>query len=59
MNTQHTPKDSREFLNETHIIRKKKAEAKQVSSKNYKKLAELIDLEDDEEDISEYVRYIK
>lgn len=59
MNTHNTPKDSREFLNETHIIRKKKAEAKQVSSKNYKKLAELIDLEDDEEDISEYVRYIK
>lgn len=53
-------KDSREFENETHIVRKKKAEAKRQTVKNYRDLSQFVDNVDDEEfDVDEYVRYIK
>lgn len=53
-------RESREFENESHIIRKKKAEAKKQQVKNYRDRTQFVDNIDEEEfDIDAYVRYIK
>lgn len=53
-------KDTRDFENESHIVRKKKAEAKKHTIKNYRDKTQFVDNIDDEEfDINDYARYIK
>lgn len=59
MNKQLANKDNREFENESHIVRKKKANFTKQTTKNIEQIIELIDPEDDEFDISMYARYIK
>ena len=60
MNSFNQPKDSRDFENETHIARKKKAESKKQHVKNYRDLTKYVDNVDTEEfDVDQYVRYIK
>jgi hypothetical protein len=58
MNQQLLPKDAKDYANESHIARKKRAEATQVSTKNRKEILEMIDI-DEEEDLEQYARYIK
>lgn len=53
-------KDSRDFENESHIARKKKAEFSKQTVKNQKDLYQYVDNIDEEEfDVEKYVRYIK
>ena len=49
----------REFENDSHISRKKKAVANSLHTKNKKQIIELIDSEDEDEDPELYARYIK
>lgn len=48
-----------DYENESHLSRKKKAEANAFHAKNQKQIIDLIDIEDDEEDLDRYIRYIK
>lgn len=51
-------KESQEFENNSHISRKKKAEANKFTKKNHNDIIDLINEEDDE--VAEtYARYIK
>lgn len=61
MNTFSKKQDSREFENESHIVRKKKAEAKKQTVKNFRDRTQFVEHvdEDEEYDIEEYARYIK
>lgn len=52
-------KEFRDYINESHIAHKKRAESHQVSSKNHKRIVELIDIQDDEVDAELYARYIR
>ncbi len=54
-----TTRNIREFENDSHISRKKKAVAIPQHTKNKKQLIELIDSEDEDEDPELYARYIK
>ena len=58
MNQQSLPKDAKEYANESHIARKKRAEATPLTAKNRKEILEMID-NDEEEDLGQYARYIK
>jgi hypothetical protein len=59
MMKQPQSKESRDYANEHHIIRKKKAEASQFHAKNIKHVIEEIEIDDEEIDIKAYARYIK
>lgn len=54
-----TTRNIREFENDSHISRKKKAVANSQQAKNKKQILELIDSEDEDEDPELYARYIK
>ena len=53
-----TSRSIRDYENESHISRKKKAAAKSQHAKNQKQIIEMIDTED-EDDLGQYARYIK
>lgn len=58
MKTQFPYKKESEFENDSHISRKKKAIAKQVTQKNLKDKHNAYNL-DDPEDVQAYERYLK
>ena len=60
MKTNFSPSDkqSSEYENPSHIVKRKKALESQFVKKNIKSLKELIH-EEDEEFVEEYIRYIR
>ncbi len=57
---QYQANTEKDYQNESHLAKRRKAEAKHQTPRNLKELKEMVDEFDDEEDsLEQYVRYIR